>query len=716
MRFHSYLLAGIMFAAGLPARAEVENRPNIIVVLTDDMGYSDIGCFGSEIRTPNLDRLAHNGIRMSQFYNAARCCPSRASLLTGLYPHSTGVGCMTGWDYPEHANKDGYQKSINEHCVTIAQVLKPAGYRTYAVGKWHVSDKMKGDGRDRKNWPLQRGFDSFYGTLAGAGSFYDPAWLMRDNELISPYADSQYKPDVQYYYTDAISDHAVENIRRHAGQNNGSPFFMYVAYTAAHWPMHAPEEEVAKYRGAYDQGYDAIRQSRFERLKQEGLISRDWKLSETVGNWSAVEDKLFEARCMEVYAAMVTRMDQGVGRLVGELEKTGLLDNTLILYLHDNGACAEDFGHTERAEWNVPDAPMSAEDIQRRVVPPIHTRSGKTCQNGPDTLPGPDGTYVSYGENWANVCNTPFRNYKQHVHEGGVASPLIAHWPRGIVMPGRIAHDPAHLIDIMATCIDVAGADYPEQLNGHSIHPLPGTSLRPVFKNHTLPQRTFFWEHQGSHAIRSGDWKLVADGAEARWALYNLKNDRTEQVDVSAQYPERAVQLAAEWTQLAEQNNALPWPWGISGDGYVLRPGDSYGGVRSPDLSGKSFAIVANGIFSEQSTGVICAQGDSSHGFALFCENGRLCFGVRFSKELYDQVSIPLTASSQVEARWQEGKGMAVFVNGQVAEKPLMHKQLFEKKPDEFISCGSDKSQAVGIYLAPFKFSGKIDQVTLRNL
>ncbi len=361
------VLAFGMEASSQPAttgQTPAPARPNIVVILSDDMGFSDLGCYGGEIQTPNLDRLAGGGLRFTQFYNTARCCPTRACLLSGLYPHQAGVGHMT-----EDKGLDGFRGDLNPNCLTIAQVLHEAGYATYAVGKWHVTRYTAPDGQ-KHNWPLQRGFDRYYGTLQGAGSYFDPGTLARDNTMISPFADPEYRPQ-QFYYTDAISDHAIHFIDEHHKSKPDRPFFMYVAFTAAHWPMHAPEESVAKYKGKYDGGYEPVRRARFERLKKMGLIRPDCELSPQAGDWEKVEHKAWEARCMEVYAAMIDRMDAGIGRIVNQLEKDHLLDNTLILFLQDNGGCAEAIGRTE--DMSRPEKPtlppIPADQVRLDVRP-----------------------------------------------------------------------------------------------------------------------------------------------------------------------------------------------------------------------------------------------------------------------------------------------------------------------------------------------------------
>ncbi len=543
------LLAALALAA--------EARPNVVVILSDDMGFSDVGCYGGEIATPNLDALAAGGLRFTQAYNTARCCPTRASLLTGLYPHQAGVGHMMN---DRGAKFPGYRGDLNGSCRTIAEVLKPAGYRSYAVGKWHVTRHAGKDG-PKHNWPLSRGFDRYYGTIHGAGSFFDPSSLVRDATMISPFADPEYRPET-YYYTDAISDHAARYIADHAKDHAGKPFFLYVAYTAAHWPMHALPKDIAKYKGKYDAGYAPVRKARFEKAARLGLIDPKQGMSPQAGDWDKVADRKWEAACMEVYAAMVDRMDQGIGRIVAGLKRAGQLDNTLILYLQDNGGCAEAMGRSgNKAHPNIERPgkptlpPLKPTDLINAGSVPDQTRDGYPVRMGPKVMPGAADTYVAYGRAWANVSNTPFREYKHWVHEGGISTPLIAHWPAGIKGKGALRKQPAHLIDIAATCVDLAGAKYPEKAT-----PLEGRSLVPAFADRPL-ERDLFWEHEGNRAVRSGDWKLVARGPGARWELYNIAADRTESSDLAAKHPGRVKGLARKWEAWADRAKVLPWVW-----------------------------------------------------------------------------------------------------------------------------------------------------------
>lgn len=540
-----------------PASASASSQPDILLIMSDDMGFSDIGCYGGELRTPNLDALAKDGLRFTQFYNNARCCPTRASLLTGLYPHQAGMGHMTGHG---SGQDDGYAGNLNRRCVTIAEALRPAGYRTYMCGKWHVANEIAPDG-PKHTWPRQRGFDRFYGTITGGGSFYDPTTLCRGNTYITPDNDPEYKP-ARFYYTDAISDNAVRFIRDHAQEHSAEPLFMYVAYTAAHWPMHAPPEEIAKYHGKYDSGYGPVRAARFARLKELGLLNPAWELSPQAGDWGAVTNKAWEARCMEVYAAMVDRMDQGIGRLIAELKRQGRFDNTLIFFLEDNGGCAEPMGRTSNADQlqTMVCKPMAPDDLQKCIWPPMQTRDGRPVRTGPEALPGPEDTYVGYGRGWANVSNTPFREYKHWVHEGGIATPLIVHWPKGIApnLHNQLVSQPAHLIDLMATCVDAAGATYPAEHASQKIQPMEGASLRPAFAGKAIQRaQPICWEHESNRAIRDGQWKLVAK-ANQPWELYDMTTDRIEMNNLAAQHPDKVKVMAAQWDAWAARANVLP--------------------------------------------------------------------------------------------------------------------------------------------------------------
>jgi len=522
---------------------EPDKRPNIVLILADDMGFSDIGCYGSEIHTPNLDALAGSGVRFSQMYNMARCCPSRAALLTGLNPHQAGIGHMVrDLGYP------GYRGFINESCVTVAEVLGASGYSTLMSGKWHVG----GDYNllEPNSWtpgdashpiPTQRGFERFYGIVTGAASYFHPQTLMRDNQVIE--ADS---PD--YYFTDAISDNAVRMIEENTTREK--PFFLYVSYTAPHWPLHALEEDIAKYEGRYSSGWDTLRTDRHEELKGMGILDSKWPISARhadVVPWDEAPNREWEAMRMAVYAAQIDRMDQGIGRIMAKVRELGAEDNTIVMFLSDNGGCAE----------------FLAEDTNRaqpyRYGAPTQDGRPVVVGNIPTLSPGPDDTFMSYDIQWANASNTPFRLFKHWVHEGGISTPFIVSWPDQIKQD-RIVSEPTQVIDIFATCIDAAGAGYPSEFNGHAITPLEGESLVPVLNE--LPwsrQQTIFWEHEGNRAVRSGQWKLVSEFGKA-WELYDMNEDRSELIDLSHGDQTRVRELARLHAEWAERCGVQPWP------------------------------------------------------------------------------------------------------------------------------------------------------------
>lgn len=558
-----------------PGVQNKNNPPNIILIMSDDMGYSDIGCYGSEIETPVLDGLADNGIRFSQFYNTARCCPTRASLLTGLYPAQTGMGFMTSDE-----GLPGYRGEIGKQCVTIAEVLKPAGYKTYMTGKWHVARNLENIDSLKYNWPLQRGFDKFYGTIIGAGSLWDPWTLTRGNDFITPLNDPEYKPKEKWYYTDAISDNAVKFIDEHLAESADQPFFMYVSYTAAHWPLHAPEDEIDLHKRNYDEGYVPIRKKRYKKLIELGLIDENWQMSNQVANWDTIQNKEWHARNMEVYAAMITRMDKGIGKIVEKLKSTQNLENTLILFLQDNGGCAETLNwqkrnnHFDTLQTQAVYPVMNVDQLQTEMFPRQNREGFPVILMGEKVLAGSDQTYHAYGPNWANVSNTPFRMFKHWVNEGGISTPLIAHWPETIKDKGEIRHQPGHLIDIMATIVDVSKSEYPEKFNGIEIVPLTGKSLLGVFEaNEEIDREAIYFEHEGNRGLRKGKWKLVSKAySEAgkfrktdkipieQWELYDMEKDRTELNNLANEYPEVVSELSNKWKEWAVETNTVPKP------------------------------------------------------------------------------------------------------------------------------------------------------------
>lgn len=513
--------------------------PNIILVLVDDMGFSDIGCYGGEIRTPNLDRLAREGMRFSSMYNAARCCPTRASLLTGLYPHRAGIGHMIG-DF----GIDAYRGRLLDHTVTLAEALKATGYQTMMSGKWHVGGDY--DSRHADHWtpgdpthptPLQRGFDRFYGTLDGACSFFNPHYLMEDTQRVFPDRED-------YYITDAFSRKAIDMIRQR--HNADAPFFLYLAYTAPHWPLHAPEEAIARYEGAYAKGWDHIRGARFEELRASGLLRDGWKISPRdpqVSPWAEVADKSWEDRRMAVYAAQVELMDTGLGKVLDELDRQGIADDTVVMFLSDNGGCAEYLAEDGWARFYGGTTPDG-----RDVV----------LGNRGDITPGDAATFMSYEKGWSNVSNAPFRMHKRFVHEGGISTPFIVRWPDR-VPPRSMSHAPVHVMDVVPTCLEIADARPLTERAERDAPELDGESFLDCLLGRSWErQRPLAWEHQGNVAVRMGEWKLVKT-FEGDWELYNMDEDRTELNDLVAGNESIKARLLDAYDQWALRCGVRDW-------------------------------------------------------------------------------------------------------------------------------------------------------------
>ncbi|WP_119081210.1 arylsulfatase [Chitinophaga alhagiae] len=514
-----FTLVLVIFAVA----GHAQQPPNILLIMADDMGYSDLGSYGGEIQTPRIDQLAQNGLRYRQFYNAARCCPSRAALMTGLYPHQAGMGWMAVADLGTPA----YQDNLNNECVTIAEVLRSAGYRTYMTGKWHLTNERKIEGGITDNWPVQRGFNRYFGIIPGGANYFTP-FVYSNNE--------RYKAPENFYLTDAISDTSVQYLKDHFAQKNGTPFFLYVAYTAPHWPLHAPQTVISKYREKYRAGWDALRQQRFNRQRQMGVVTKAAALAPrdtAVPAWTSLTPEKQEemATRMAIYAAQIDIMDQGIGRMVDVLKKNGQLNNTLIMILSDNGACAE------------------------------FISSGES-----KAVTGEANTFESYRIHWANLSSTPFKEYKHYTYEGGIATPLIVHWPAGIdkKLNNQFVAEYGHLTDIMATCVDVAGARYPAQYRGHAIHPMEGKSLQPHFTGHTNNRGPVFWEHEANIALRNGPWKLVAKTPEntefnkQSLRLYNMEADPSEMHDLSREQPALVKEYYDAWLAWAKKIGAFP--------------------------------------------------------------------------------------------------------------------------------------------------------------
>ncbi|CDQ38614.1 MULTISPECIES: arylsulfatase [Virgibacillus] len=509
----------------------MHQKPNIILILADDLGFSDLGSFGSEIQTPHLDQLAKGGLRFTQFYNSARCCPSRASLLSGLYPHQAGVGEMT-----EDLETPGYRGYLKDQCVTLAEVVKQVGYRTYLSGKWHVGEIG----------PTERGFDDFYGLLGGFTSFWDQSDYSR---LPKGRPERTYK-DGEFYATDAITDYALDFITEARAEQE--PYFLYLSYNAPHFPLQAPKEEIAKYEKLYQKGWDKIREERLDRMKKLAIVPEDTELTPRAPFWNRDRDiqgvnpawesvandrKQDLVKRMAIYAGMIDRMDQNIGRVLNDLKKHGEMDNTLILFCSDNGACAE---------WD----PWGFDNW-------ITTSNFLHRKEDLDHMGGPD-SYHSYGSGWANASSTPLQLYKHYSHEGGISTPLIAHWPEKVANQGGIDHRPGHFIDIMATLVEITNASYPDQYNGHSILPMEGQSFMPAIRGEKeMEERTFCFEHEQHCGVRKGKWKL-SKVKEMDWELYDIEHDRTEMHNLKDNYPELVEEMKGIWEAWAKRTDVYP--------------------------------------------------------------------------------------------------------------------------------------------------------------
>ena len=515
------------------------SKPNVILILVDDMGFADLGVTGSEIRTPNIDGLARNGVLLSAMYNCARCCPTRASLLTGLYPHNAGIGHM-GADLGTPA----YQGFLRNDSATIAEVLRPSGYRTLMSGKWHVAGDFMA--RDVDSWrvgdvdhptPRQRGFDRFYGIVDGVTNFFSPHFMLEDDSRVDVVPDD-------FYFTDAITDKAIAMIEESVADD--TPFFLYLAHAAPHWPLHAPDDDIARYDGVYNKGWDTIRTARHEEMNGRNILRTNWDISprdEDVPAWRDVTLTDWEASKMAAYAAMVDRMDQSIGRLVSALKRLGQFDDTLILFLSDNGGCAE----------------FMAEDGWAKFFPD-RTHDGRRIVMGnvPNLRPGSALTYQSYDKPWANVSNTPFRLFKHYVHEGGISTPLIAHWPRRLTQ-AQVTHEACHVVDILPTILDATGCRHLTELGGHAIQPLQGESLLDLLvgKAWTREQPIFF-EHEGNCAIRRGPFKLVRRHGHD-WELYDMDVDRTELHDLAGRNAPVERDLLKQYQAWADATGVMDW-------------------------------------------------------------------------------------------------------------------------------------------------------------
>ncbi|TWU35045.1 sulfatase-like hydrolase/transferase [Novipirellula artificiosorum] len=682
------LLATTAALIGIPCLTNAAEQPNVILILADDLGYSDLGCYGGEMDTPNINSLASGGVKFTQLYNSARCCPSRASLMTGLYPSQAGIGDFTTGN-PSPNRGPGYLGRLRDDCTTIAEVLKPAGYGCYYVGKWHMHPETG---------PIKRGFDEFYGyTNDHSHDQYDADYYFRLPEGRTKEFDP---PADEYYATDVFNDYALEFIRQ--GQQKDKPWFLFLGHSSPHFPVQAPAERADKYDDIYARGWDVLREERFERMKEIGLIDGEqWTLPpreivpvdrDDIANgfsgqqnpaWDSLDpDRRADlARRMAIFAAMVEGVDNGVGRIVDHLKQTGDLDNTLILFLSDNGACYE---------WG----PFGFDGQSRR---------GETILRSGDDLRqiGARGTHQSYGSGWANLGNTPFRMYKHFTHEGGISTPFIAHWPSGIGKREGWVRAPAHMMDIMPTLIEATGATYPEQRDDQRITPLEGQSLLAAMKGETMPPRAIGFDHQAAHAFREGDWKAVYSKRmpeELKWELYNLAEDRCERNDLAEENPQRLASMVGQWEQWARRVGVTWEEAPLSETSSTQDP--------SPLIAGKPLRIEVT-VRSEQPSGVVIAQGGREHGYALHFIDGRPAFDVRVNGEVKRILSDkPVSGNIKLHATLSSDT-MTLSINDQA---PMTEHSpgLIPVQPKDALSVGADERTAAGDYSVPNPLNGQV--------
>lgn len=684
----------LLCVSGVAWSATGSSRPNVLLILCDDLGFSDLGCYGGEIPTPNIDRLAAGGVRMTQFYNSARCCPSRASLNTGLHPHQAGIGSFATRK-PDTRRGPAYLGRLSDNCVTLAEVLKTAGYQTYMVGKWHM--QLPG--------PIEHGFDEFYGFTEGyAQDQWSPECYLRLPEGRRP--EMEYG-EGEFYATDVFTDYALEFLKQ--ARKKDSPWFLYLAHSSPHFPVQAPAESVERFVDTYRRGWDVLRAERYERMKKMDLATDGWQLTdrslvpvdeEAIANgysgqpnpaWDTLPADRREdlARRMAIFAAMVQHIDQGVGRILTDLESHDALENTLILLMSDNGACYE---------WG----PFGFDGHSRDGVTHLHTGEELAKMGGP-------GTHHAYGSAWANLCNTPLRLYKHFDHEGGISSPMIAHWPAGLAHREQWVREPGHVMDIMPTLCEATGATYPSEFKGRKIQPAEGVSLLPALRGGKLPERSIGFEHQQARALRKGRWKVVWSKRmpyEIKWELYDIENDRCETTDLAEKYPERTAELADEWIAWAKRVKVYP---------FFKPKNDEAAGeeANSPKIANRAIKIACD-VTAHTGSGVILAQGGNQHGYALHLQAGRPVFSVRIHGKVTSiaaeqPVEGPFHISAQLEADGQ----MVLSVDGkQVAEGKAPG--LIPVQPIDGLSIGQDTRSAVGDYQSPFPLKGKVEKVKIK--
>ena len=696
-----------------------KSSPNVIVVLVDDMGYSDLGSFGGEVRTPHLDRLAKNGLRFTQNYNSARCCPSRAALLTGLYSHQAGIANFTGRDSTDRLGP-AYLGKLNKQCMTLAEVLQGVGYSTYGVGKWHVG---------HEELPTDRGFDEYYGYVRGHST---SQWKAGNYQRLPEGRKEELKyKDDGYYATDAFNDYAIEFLKQ--AQKKGDPFFLYLAHSSPHFPLEAPAETRDSYLKTYRKGWDKLRKERFEKQKRMGLVTDSWKFTELSDvpvdrddianqyagkpnpNWKDVpqnrqEDLVYRTA---TFAAMIDHVDQGIGRILSLLEKTGDLENTLILFTSDNGACYE---------WG----PFGFDQSSRKGFTKLH--QGKELQN----VGGP-GTYHSVGSAWSCLSNTPLRMYKHFNHEGGNCSPLLVHWPKGIIDNDRWIRSPVHLIDFMPTVLEVSQANYPKKFKGEDLIPVEGKSLVPFFNGaKDVGDRVLCFDHFESSAIRKGDWKLVRGNNRYKnrtWELYNLATDRCETNNLIDSHAAKAEELEAEWLQWAKRVKVSPYYSHVKENPskvrkklkndaqgfYILKHGDQVAREYAPKFAQKSIEIKLSITRGKEKSGVLISHGGNRCGYSLYLVDGRPFFSCRLEGVLHTIRATKILPKERafLSAELLSDGKVFLKIDGKMegaGKLPV----LFNSHPQDPLEIGNDSQSTVVAYDTSPRFKGRLHEVKLK--
>ncbi|MBK8980354.1 MAG: arylsulfatase [Planctomycetes bacterium] len=685
------LLAGALAAQPAPAVAASPARPNVLLILADDLGFSDLGCYGGELATPELDALARGGVRLSAFYTSARCCPSRASLLTGLHPHEAGVGSFATARPRERAGP-AYTGHLLDSCATLAELLGDAGYSTWMVGKWHLGEPG----------PIARGFqayDGFADPLAYSADQWDPSRYVRLAAGAEP-VPARATGAEPFYATDAFFDSALEFLA--AARRQQRPWFLYVACSAPHFPLQAPQADIDRLAPVYRRGWDALRAERFARMQQLGLVPAGAELppralvpvdrDDIANGYSGLQNPAWDelpparredlARRMATFAAMVEHVDRGVGRLTADLRAHAELRHTLILFLSDNGACYE---------WG----PFGFDGPSRRGETTLHEGAALARIGQP-------GTWQSYGSAWANLCNTPLSLYKHFCHEGGLASPLIVHWPAGVPAREAWLGEPAHLMDIVPTVLEAVGARYPRERAGRALTPPSGLSLLPVLRSGgSLSERSLAFEHQGARALRRGRFKVVFGKRmpePARWELYDLAADRSELHDLAAARPELTAELVAEWEAWARRVGAEPF-----------ERSDRPPAPPAPQIAGRALTVRCrfDTLGEAAATGVLVAQGGRQHGFALHLVAGVPTFDVRRAGRVTRlRAAAPVHGELELTAELT-ATAMTIRCGDRVlATGPSPG--LIDEQPIDRLDVGEDRDTAAGDYVAPNRFAGRI--------